>query len=56
MISGTFNITLLVSICINTVLINNNIGNDKNANKNKRKNYNLAMGKQKTIETGAKKL
>lgn len=49
MISGTFNTTLTVLISIDIFVIDNNIKNDRNTCKSKRKDYNLAVEQQKII-------
>lgn len=53
MIPDTSDITLIVSISIDTSLIDNNIGNGGNACKSKRKDHNLAVGQEGTIERSA---
>lgn len=47
MIQDISNTTFIIPISIDIFLINNNIGNNKNAYKSKQKDYNLAMEWQK---------
>lgn len=50
MILSTSNITFIVRINIDDFLINDNIGNSKNACRSKQKDYDLAVERQKMIE------
>lgn len=54
MIPGIFNIIVKVLISIDTFLIYDNIENGKNTCRNKRKDYNLAIGQQETINKSAR--
>lgn len=50
MISGTFNITLIVLISIDVFFINDNIGNGRDTYRSKQKDHNLAVEQQETIK------
>lgn len=54
MISGTFDITPIVPIRIDTFLIDENIENSENVYKSEQKNHNLAIRQQGIIRKSAR--